>query len=85
MSETATKMPWTPFLALGIIWGAIAGILQTVLQRWVTGSISEITWPLVIGNAIIWFLAALAFAAWLRWRAGKRLKAKELEDATPEE
>lgn len=85
MTETSPKMPWRPFLALGVIWGVIACILQTILQRWVTGTVAEITWSFVLANAIIWFFAALAFAAWLRWRAIKRLKAKELEDATPHE
>lgn len=85
MTKTSPQLPWKPFLALGVIWGVIAGVLQTVLQRWVTGSVSEITWPFILTNVITWFFASLAFSAWLRWRAGKRLRAKELEDATPDE
>lgn len=85
MSEISPKMPWKPFLALGIVWGVIAGILQTIFQRWVTGSVSEITWHFILTNVVTWFFAALAFAAWMRWRATKRMKAKELEDAAPEE
>ena len=85
MSETAPKMPWKPFLALGIIWGVIAGVLQTIVQRWVTGSVSEITWSFILTNVITWFFASLAFSAWMRWRAGKRMKAKELEDAKLDE
>lgn len=85
MTETSPKMPWKPFLAFALIWGVIAGILQSVLLRWVVGTVPEITWSFVVSNAITWFSAALAFSAWLRWRAIKRMKAKELKDATPDE
>lgn len=85
MSEISPKMPWKPFLAFALIWGVIAGVLQTILMRWVVGAVPEITWSLVLANAIIWFFATLAFSAWLRWRAIKRMKAKELENSAPEE
>ncbi len=85
MNETSLRMPWKPFLAFGLVWGVIAGFLQTILLRWVFSTIPELTWTVILTNIIIWSFAALALAAWLRWRAIKRMKAKELEDATRED